>query len=320
MLARWKAQVRADATRIEAAGHADALQILAQGQAKAISLIQAAKNKAEKEFSDGEMSVPEAISWRKEIDSRVFFQEEKRQSNIASIIRMTAENLRGVQVEDHSVDHDWVAQYFNHVQDVTSEHMQRIWAKILSGEVETPGRTSLHTLAILKKMSQRDAALFESVSRFVFDDFILQDENQYFSFGLTAGNPSKHVHLEKIQGYPNHRDMLRLESYGLFSVSMGTGKRYVLDNSGCFTVLQGSTLYKMSKERNFSECEIPCYLLTPQGVELLQVTEAIIDTDYLHALARFLHDAHGVRLESAVIPEESESPASSANFKVVEPC
>lgn len=314
------AQVRAGATRKETEGHADALQIWVQGQANAMSLIQEARKEAEKEFSGGEISIPETVSWRTEIESRVSFQERKRQSNIVSIIRMTAEDLRDRQVEDHSIDHDWVAQYFDHIQDVTSEHMQRIWTKILSGEVETPGRTSLHTLAILKRMSQRDAALFESASRFVFDDFILQSQDPYVGNAITWGDPYEHMHLDKIQGIPTHAAMLQLASYGLFTVSKGTGKYYVLGNGKCRTVAQGNTLYKMSKEGELSECEIPCHLLTPQGVELYKVIEATIDTDYLHALARFLHDAHGVRLESAVMPEESESSASSANFKLVDPC
>ena len=230
--ARKAAQTRADVVRIEAAGDADALQKLAQAQANAKSLIQEAKNEAEKEFSDGETLVPGTVSQRKEIESSVSFQEEKRRGNIASVIGLAAENLDDVQVQEHDVDHDWMAQYFRHIQEVTSEHMQHIWAKILAGEVEMPGRTSLHTLAILKKMSRQDAILFENSSRFVFDGCVVHN----YAYNLTGGGLFELMHLEEIQGYPTMGEMLQLASYGLFSASHGISKRYVLNNKGQHTI------------------------------------------------------------------------------------
>ena len=150
MLSRWTAQRRADAQRIEAQGQADVTRLIADAQAEARSLLPAGHSSSRGELAIG-----------KEIKSRLEFQEKKRQSNIKSVVSMAAEEIRDKEVADHEVDHDWTARFFADAQDATSEHMQKIWAKILAGEVETPGRTSLHTLAILKNMTQRDAKLFE---------------------------------------------------------------------------------------------------------------------------------------------------------------
>ena len=57
-------------------------------------------------------------------------------------------------------DHDWTARFFNDIQDVSSEEMQSLWAKVLAGEVEQPGSTSIQTLSILKNLDQATARLF----------------------------------------------------------------------------------------------------------------------------------------------------------------
>ena len=57
-------------------------------------------------------------------------------------------------------DHDWTARFFNDIQDVSSEEMQSLWAKVLAGEVEKPGSTSIQTLSILKNLDQATARLF----------------------------------------------------------------------------------------------------------------------------------------------------------------
>ena len=173
LLARWKASREADAARIEAQGQADILRIKAQAQMDSMDLIASAQAEARNEFSVADMSIQGKVDIGNEIDLRLTFQEQKRQNNIGAVVGLAADELGDKEVQNHDADHDWVARFFTDVQDVTSEHMQRIWAKILAGEVETPGRTSLHTLSVLKNMTQRDAVLFEKMSAFVFHDFIL---------------------------------------------------------------------------------------------------------------------------------------------------
>ena len=306
---------RAEAYRIEAKAHADALRTTAQGQADALSLLKDALVKTKKEVNCENISTYEEVSSRVEIESRLSFQEEKRGRNIISVIRIVNEDLRDVQVEEHNVDHDWMAQYFSDIQEVTSEHMQQIWAKILSGEVKTPGSTSLHTLAILKRMSQQDARLFETTAPFVFDGFVLHN----YSYQMYGSGLFDRLGLEKIQGYPTQEEMLQLASYGLFSASHGISKRYALNNSGCFTISQGNAQYKMSRSGDSFEFDIPACILTPQGRELYSVINTTIDVAYLRSVATFLHYAHEIKLESASMPEALENPASDMNFKLVEP-
>ena len=162
MLAKWKAQTGADALRIEAEGKADAIRLITEAQSD-----------ARKKFDAPSLSIHGELDVSDKTHARITFQEEKRQRNIETVVRMAAEEIKDTEVQDHEIDHDWTAQFFASVQDVSSDKMQQIWARILSGEVETPGRTSLHTLTILKNLTQKDAELFSKMANFVIDDFIL---------------------------------------------------------------------------------------------------------------------------------------------------
>ena len=102
----------------------------------------------------GQLTVGEMIALR------VQFQEAKRQANISGVFSKAVEELHDAEVEDHEPDHDWTARFFNHVQDVSSEEMQLLWAKVLAGEVERPGSTSTRTLSILRDLNKETADLF----------------------------------------------------------------------------------------------------------------------------------------------------------------
>ena len=112
---------------------------------------------------EGEIDIAETVA------QRIRFQEEKRQRNIGAVVGQAAAGLEGKEVQDHEPDHDWTARFFNEVQDVSSEEMQVLWARILAGEVERPGSTSIRTLSILKDMARRDAELFTRFCGFCWD-------------------------------------------------------------------------------------------------------------------------------------------------------
>ena len=163
MLAPWRSHREAKATLIDAKAEADSLKILAEGRATALQIISNAQSEARSTLADQNSTIDGEISIREAITQRVFYQEEKRQSNIVSVLNEAAENLGDKTVEDHEPDHDWTARFFNEVQDVSSDEMRTIWAKILAGEVERPRNTSARTLTILKNLDRKPARLFNTL-------------------------------------------------------------------------------------------------------------------------------------------------------------
>ncbi len=151
MLAPWKAGREADAKRVAAQGEADSIGILAEAQSKARA-----------QLVPLDSNVQGEISFAQTVNQRIQFQEEKRQRNIETVIRQAAAELDGKDVPNSEPDHDWTARFFSDVQDVSSQEMQSLWAKVLAGEVGRPGSTSIQTLSILRNLDQATAGLFRT--------------------------------------------------------------------------------------------------------------------------------------------------------------
>jgi hypothetical protein len=160
MLAAWKARREANAKLIVARGEVEAQRILAEGQAQTMQIIAHAQADARATLVSPDATVQGQLEFGAAVNQRIQFQEEKRQSNIVAVIGQAAQELGDREVQDHEVDHDWTARFFSDVQDVSSEELQLLWAKVLAAEVERPGSTSTKTLSILKDMSKRIAHVF----------------------------------------------------------------------------------------------------------------------------------------------------------------
>ena len=163
MLAPWKSRREAAARRLAAQGEADSLRVLAEGQAAALQIISGAQAEARSTVMDQNSEFHGQIEISETITQRIRFQEEKRHSNIAAAVVAAATELGDKEVPDHEPDHDWTARFFNEVQDVSSDDMRAIWAKVLAGEVEKPGSTSARTLTILKNLDRKSARLFNTL-------------------------------------------------------------------------------------------------------------------------------------------------------------
>ena len=147
-IARREAEARLIAAEVEA----NTMQVIAKAQAEARSILVSPDAEVQGQIAFGGL-----------ITQRLQFQEEKRQANIGSVVRQAALELGGREVLDHEVDHDWTARFFNDVQDVSSEEMQQLWSRVLAGEVERPGSTTIKTLGVLKNLDKATSSLFRKL-------------------------------------------------------------------------------------------------------------------------------------------------------------
>lgn len=168
--------------RVDADG--EAYRIEKTGQAKINIAIKAAEamkelgGKAEMEFKDGminllpvkQLPVSDTVSLLQEAtlseraDEREKFQQNKRQHNLENVTSYAAEVLKDeAPVENQPVDEDWTTRFINITQDVSTEEMQRLWGKILAGEIKQPGSYSLRTMELLKNITKKEAETFMKV-------------------------------------------------------------------------------------------------------------------------------------------------------------
>ena len=128
-------------------------------------------------------------------------EEAKKQQNMESVIQKSLKHLDD-DSNPSAMDDDWVANFFDKTRLVSDEQMQSLWAKVLAGEANSPGHFSRRAVNILANMDQRDARLFESLTRF---EVVLGDDLRPFVFnsndkiyeGLGISDPSL-IHLDSI--------------------------------------------------------------------------------------------------------------------------
>ncbi len=294
---RMVARHDAEAKAITAEGEAEVQRILTEGRATSIQIIAAAQVEARSELISPQAALQGEVTIGEIIEQRVQFQEEKRQANIGSVVAQAAHELGDREVQDHEVDHDWTARFFNDVQDVSSEEMQQLWAKVLAGEVERPGSTSVKTLGILKNLDKSTASLFREFSSicvsFGPDGVNLEDARVPFLGGYSEGNA--------LRDYGFGFGKLNvLNEHGLIVSEYNSW----LDYNACITAwpserkegmlvipfnFQGRywLLEPTNKRRLEQEFRLNGVALTESGRELSKVVEVSPDEVFAHELEQF---------------------------------
>lgn len=254
------------------------------------------KAKAEAEalliFADAEIEVAQRAA------RRLAVQEVRRQENIETIVDSAAKLLPET-VSEEPVDPDWMSRFFADAADVSDEHLQKIWAKLLAQEVAEPNACSRRTLSVLKEMSRKDAERFEQLCGFVWYDgkhgFVPLDEN----YGLSDSIELRGQPLGKY-GIP-FDDLLDLEALGLIhcqselSQSLSTGT--VLANVRFLYVLFGDP------ETGFIE-SLAAYPLTYSGYELSLVVAPELNKQFHEDTLKLLV-RHGAKIASPLLKGQS---------------
>lgn len=201
--------------------------------------------------------------------SRLKYQEIKKQENIESVIGYACQDIKNVtNVSDEAVSPDWVIRFFNSVEDISEAEMQKIWGRILSGEVQRPHTYSYRLLEKLKNMNQREAEHFQLVSSLALGD---------------VGEPRvivKDDELLKEYQIP-FTYFLELEECGLLSsqelslqISSTDSKQMMLFNSKIAVIVKGIA-------GTPGLVSIPVFALTSSGSQLVSVVQPKENCNYV---------------------------------------
>jgi hypothetical protein len=122
-------------------------------------------------------------------------EEQRKFENRARVLKTAHDDLQSSPPETDApseIDDDWLNFFVRLAEDKSSEELQQLFGKILSGEVRRPGSFSLRTLQIMATISKPEA---ERVSRVL-------------SYALDAM-------IVPFQEGPEHSDRLLIEEVGL---------------------------------------------------------------------------------------------------------
>lgn len=96
-------------------------------------------------------------------ERRIQMQLERQQQNLERIMALALEYCPEY-VSTQDIDPDWFQQFCDLTLDISNFSMQQLWAKILAGEIASPGKFSLKTLHTLKRMSFKEALALQQAA------------------------------------------------------------------------------------------------------------------------------------------------------------
>ena len=207
--------------------------------------------------------------------TRVDFQEKKRQTNIEAITQIATENLEDEkEVSDDKVDEDWTTRFFNYAQDISNEEMQVLWGKILSGEVKQPKSYSLRTLELVRNLSKEEAKVFTKLSNFAIhagnDMFLVKGKNKI---------------LDKFD--IRYSELALLQELGILHTGELVSYNFMESKEPKTTPVQlGNTVVLLERKSDSPKQSISVILYTNIGKELLKLVKINPDFKYIQWLAK----------------------------------
>lgn len=161
-------EAEAEAYKIEVIAKAEAKKIMLEGEAK-IAIFENAKR-------------------------RLVNQELIRQENIECIAEKSISHFNEKEASNEQVDKDWIFRFFDYAKDVSTDHVQEVWARILAREVENPGTVSLKTLEVLRNLGKREAEYFNKISKSILNgEMLVYSIDNYSEFRKAVGIESGEI-------------------------------------------------------------------------------------------------------------------------------
>jgi len=189
---------------------------------------------------------------------RFFAEEAKRQDNMESITRKAIPQL-DENAQPEKLEEDWIMNFFDKCRLVSDEQMQDLWAKVLAGEANSPGKFSKRTVNSLSSLDKRDAILFTKLCGFAWylDDvvpLVYSTEDSIYSQ----------------LGFPFH-SLMHLDAIGLLSFEPLAGYRKTHLPKTVRVHYHGTPINIQFQNDQDNELAIGKVLLSQTGQELARV-------------------------------------------------
>ncbi len=242
----------------------------ADAEAYKIEIIERAKSKA---LSDGKFTEAETYD---RIQERLIHQETLRQKNIDDVSQIASEQLGQEQtVSEEPVDKDWTSRFFSIVEDVSDEEMQKLWGRVLAGEVKQPKSYSLRTLELIKNLTKQEANTFMKIA-----NFSISTINDSFIFKGNGDELSKDFNI-------SYGDIALLVEIGLIQPGDFVNYQFPQTPTPVKTAFtSGKVIIVVDKKENVPTIQFPINLFTKAGTELLKLVSPNPPFEYITNFAK----------------------------------
>lgn len=131
--------------------------------------------------------ITEVTTIENRASDRILFEANKQQRCLEQVTSHAAFELSGEEsVPEQKPDEDWISRFFDYAKTISTQEMQRLWGKILAGEIKRPGKFSLRTLDTVRNISQQEAEMFVKVAQYGF--FVRADAYVPLQIGKYSGD------------------------------------------------------------------------------------------------------------------------------------
>jgi hypothetical protein len=140
--------------------------------------------------------IPFLLTQEDRIDAGIKERELRKLFNKIKVVEAALVDIKSSAEESEDTDElmseDWLNYFENHAENVSSEELRHLWARVLAGEIRKPRTFSLRTLRLISEIDAASAKSFESfVSDRIGDDRILKRE------GLKGAKLIEAIELEE---------------------------------------------------------------------------------------------------------------------------
>ena len=116
-------------------------------------------------------------------------RDKQELANVTAIYSLASHELQGVNdlvLPDKLVSIEWASHFYDSAKYCSDEEVQILWAKILAGEIQEPGKYYKRTLANLKLIERHEAEWFCKICKYTMEGaylpmFVLEDETIPFN-------------------------------------------------------------------------------------------------------------------------------------------
>lgn len=212
------------------------------------------------------------------------------------------------QNEKKEFEFDWFLRFFEAAGSISNKDMQMLYAQILKGEIENPGRTSFRTLELLRNMTADEADLFTYCARVHVcspfrEVFLLNSDEAWSSFDFENEQENMRHEVENMQvseesdlftilslAYKiNHDEISILEQCGVLS-SILVNSTFEIDNQDVFISNKVGVISLKLKNINDKPQTfiLKGFRFTRSAVELFEILDKPPKLEYILDLARLI--------------------------------
>lgn len=271
---RANADVRRDELLVLAQTEMDIADIKAGKKAftddrKLISLVQADGETPVVELSGGRIEPSFNLeAFQQSTAANIQAKQMQEQINVTKAVLFAEEELENNYTEcsDEGIDIDWFTRWRDSVEKISSEDMQRLWAKALAGELANPGTYSLRTLEFIKNISKHEAHEISRLAPYAINGTIfkvkaIEDAGLEFNY------------------------LLEMDELGILSGVKGGGLHYELatriSDSYEQALFHANKVLIITHDDKNKKCQFASYKVTRLGFEILKLGVFPISSHYL---------------------------------------